>query len=68
MEGTFAQLLDEAQQSLETWLSRSDESTVEHLPSRVFEEGRTVGLTDKEITQALVKRVRDQLRPGFNGS
>lgn len=66
MQATFARILDDAQQSLETWITRSEEATMEHLPSRVFEAGRSVGLTDKEITQALVKRVRNELRPGLN--
>ena len=66
MEGNFAQLLDEAQQSLETWITRADDSPVDVLPDRVFEAGRAVGLTDKEIAQALIKRVQDQLRPGLS--
>lgn len=65
MQATFARILDDTQQSLETWINRSDEATIEHLPSRVFEAGRSVGLSDKEITQPLVKRVRNELRPGL---
>ena len=66
MEVTFAQLLDDAQQALETWFTRSGDASMERQPSRVFEAGRSVGLTDKEITQALLKSVRGQLRPGLS--
>jgi hypothetical protein len=66
MEQTFSAILDNAQQALEAWIVRSQDATTEYLPARVFEAGRSVGLTDKEITIALVDRVREQLRPGLS--
>jgi hypothetical protein len=65
MEGTFAALLDDARKSLETWIETPEQAVADHLPARVYEAGRAVGLTDREITLALVRPVRGQLRPGL---
>lgn len=65
MMTTFHDLLQQTQSTLKTRLTEDETIHADDLMPHLFYSGYSLGLTTKEIIQALLKPVANELRPGL---
>ena len=61
----FTTLLDNAHQELIARLLGTEDQEAGVLVALLFEAGHAIGLSDREITQAILRPVKTTLRPGL---